>query len=96
VKGRWFDVVMTCAKKGGAFAWRASSARSVNVTVHQRQGFFSIQQTCPQCRGTGKHIPEPCATCNGAGRVKTHKTLEVKIPAGINEGMRIRSTGRSS
>jgi molecular chaperone DnaJ len=61
--------------------------------VHQRQGFFSIQQTCPQCRGSGKHIPEPCVTCHGAGRVKTQKTLEVKIPAGINEGMRIRSTG---
>ncbi len=62
-------------------------------TVHQRQGFFSIQQSCPQCRGTGKHIPDPCVTCSGAGRVKTHKTLEVKIPAGISEGMRIRSTG---
>jgi molecular chaperone DnaJ len=61
--------------------------------VHQRQGFFSIQQTCPQCRGSGKYIPEPCATCHGVGRVKTQKTLEVKIPAGINEGMRIRSTG---
>jgi len=62
-------------------------------TVHLRQGFFSIQQTCPQCHGTGKIIPEPCTTCAGKGRVKTQKTLEVKIPAGINEGMRIRSAG---
>jgi len=62
-------------------------------SVHMRQGFFSIQQTCPQCHGTGKIIPEPCPTCSGAGRVKKNKTLEVKIPAGINEGMRIRSAG---
>jgi molecular chaperone DnaJ len=62
-------------------------------TVHMRQGFFSIQQTCPHCHGTGKIIPEPCITCSGQGRVKKNKTLEVKIPAGINEGMRIRSSG---
>ena len=62
-------------------------------TVHLRQGFFSIQQTCPHCHGSGKIIPEPCTTCNGAGKIKRQKTLEVKIPAGINEGMRIRSAG---
>ena len=62
-------------------------------TVHMRQGFFSIQQTCPHCHGTGKIIPEPCVTCHGAGKLKKQKTLEVKIPAGINEGMRIRSAG---
>ena len=62
-------------------------------TVHMRQGFFSIQQTCPHCQGTGKIIPEPCMTCAGQGKIKKNKTLEVKIPAGINEGMRIRSTG---
>ena len=62
-------------------------------TVHMRQGFFSIQQTCPHCHGTGKIIPEPCTTCSGQGRIKKNKTLEVKIPPGINEGMRIRSSG---
>ena len=62
-------------------------------TVHLRQGFFSIQQTCPHCHGSGKIIPEPCPTCHGAGKIKRQKTLEVKIPAGINEGMRIRSAG---
>ena len=62
-------------------------------TVHLRQGFFSIQQTCPHCHGSGKIIPDPCSACNGAGKVKRQKTLEVKIPAGINEGMRIRSAG---
>jgi molecular chaperone DnaJ len=61
--------------------------------VRMQQGFFSIQQTCPKCHGTGKIIPDPCATCSGAGRIKRNKTLEVKIPSGIDEGMRIRSSG---
>jgi molecular chaperone DnaJ len=61
--------------------------------VQMRQGFFSVQQTCPHCRGTGKIIPEPCMTCHGQGKVKKQKTLEVKIPAGIDDGMRIRSAG---
>jgi molecular chaperone DnaJ len=61
--------------------------------VRMQQGFFSIQQTCPKCHGSGKIIPEPCASCGGAGRIKRNKTLEVKIPAGIDSGMRIRSTG---
>jgi len=61
--------------------------------VQMRQGFFSVQQTCPQCKGTGKLIPTPCVACHGVGKSKTNKTLEVKIPAGIDDGMRIRSTG---
>jgi molecular chaperone DnaJ len=61
--------------------------------VQMRQGFFSVQQTCPTCRGQGKIIPEPCPTCHGQGKVKRQKTLEVKIPAGIDDGMRIRSAG---
>jgi len=61
--------------------------------VRMQQGFFSIQQTCPKCHGTGRYIPTPCPSCHGAGRKKTHKTLSVKIPAGIDEGDRIRLTG---
>ncbi|SFC10472.1 molecular chaperone DnaJ [Polaromonas sp. OV174] len=61
--------------------------------VQMRQGFFSVQQNCPQCKGTGKLIPTPCVACHGVGKTKNNKTLEVKIPAGIDDGMRIRSTG---
>ena len=61
--------------------------------VQMRQGFFSVQQTCPQCKGNGKLIAEPCVNCHGVGKLKNNKTLEVKIPAGIDGGMRIRSTG---
>src|SRR6185503_18452937 len=61
--------------------------------VRMQQGFFSIQQTCPRCHGTGKIVSSPCQTCGGAGRVKQHKTLAVKIPAGVDEGDRIRLSG---
>ena len=61
--------------------------------VRMQQGFFSIQQTCPKCHGTGRYVADPCAACHGAGRVKKHKTLSVKIPAGIDEGDRIRLSG---
>ncbi len=62
--------------------------------VRIQQGFFSIQQTCPKCHGSGRFIPDPCGTCHGAGRVKRQKTLEVKIPAGIDDGMRLRHGGQ--
>jgi molecular chaperone DnaJ len=61
--------------------------------VRMQQGFFSIQQTCPKCHGNGKIITDPCAPCGGQGRIKRNKTLEVKIPSGIDNGMRIRSSG---
>ena len=61
--------------------------------VRMTQGFFSIQQTCPKCHGGGKVVQNPCATCSGAGRVKHQKTLSVKIPAGVDEGDRIRLSG---
>ena len=85
----------TCHGSGAKPGTSAKTCTSCNGagTVHMRQGFFSIQQTCPHCHGTGKIIPEPCVTCTGQGKVKKTKTLEVKIPAGIDEGMRIRSAG---
>lgn len=61
--------------------------------VRLQQGFFSIQQTCHRCHGTGRYVPDPCNHCQGAGRVKQHKTLAVKIPAGVDEGDRIRLAG---
>jgi molecular chaperone DnaJ len=61
--------------------------------VRMQQGFFSIQQTCPKCHGSGKIVQSPCPTCRGAGRLKQHKTLSVKIPSGVDEGDRIRLSG---
>lgn len=68
----------TCATCGG------------HGQVRMQQGFFSIQQTCPKCHGSGKIVANPCADCHGVGRVKQHKTLSVRIPAGVDEGDRIR------
>lgn len=63
--------------------------------VRMQQGFFSVQQTCPKCHGTGKTIrdEDQCSSCHGAGRSKINKTLSVKIPAGVDEGDRIRLSG---
>jgi len=61
--------------------------------VRVSQGPFSIAQTCPRCHGSGSVIPNPCAACSGTGRVKLQKTLAVKIPAGVDEGDRVRLSG---
>jgi molecular chaperone DnaJ len=61
--------------------------------VQMRQGFFAVQQTCPHCHGRGKVITDPCHSCHGQGRVETKKTLSIKIPAGVDNGDRIRLTG---
>lgn len=61
--------------------------------VRMQQGFFSLQQTCPRCHGSGKIITEPCNSCHGEGRVQKQKTLSVKVPAGVDNGDRIRLSG---
>ena len=63
-------------------------------TVYAKQGFFSVQQTCPYCHGNGVIVEDPCPNCDGTGFKKVMKTLEVKIPAGINNGQRIRLQGK--
>lgn len=61
--------------------------------IHMQQGFFAIQQTCPQCHGAGEMIKDPCSSCSGQGRIRERKKLSVKIPAGIDNGDRIRLSG---
>ncbi len=61
--------------------------------VRVQQGFFTMERACPACGGQGKVIKSPCGTCHGAGRVQKEKTLQVKIPAGVDEGNRIRLSG---
>lgn len=62
-------------------------------TVRMQQGFFTIERSCGNCGGTGKVIKTPCKTCAGSGRVRKEKTLNVSIPAGVEEGTRIRLSG---
>ena len=61
--------------------------------VRMQQGFFSVQQNCPQCHGNGTIISDPCGDCHGQGRVRENKKLSVKIPAGVDEGDQIRLSG---
>ena len=75
------DATAACPHCGGRGKTRA------------QQGFFSIERTCPACGGAGKVIRDPCGACSGAGRVRKDKTLDVTIPAGVDDGMRIRLSG---
>jgi molecular chaperone DnaJ len=61
--------------------------------VRMQQGFFSIQQACPACKGVGTTIGDPCSDCHGRGRTRKTKTLSVKVPAGVDDGDRIRLSG---
>ncbi len=86
---------LTCPMCNGSGAKPGTSPQTCSRCggvgqVRMTQGFFSIQQTCPSCHGTGKVIPEPCPNCHGSGRVQDYKTLSVKIPAGVDNGDRIR------
>jgi molecular chaperone DnaJ len=85
----------TCHGSGAKPGTSPSTCRTCNGAgaVRMQQGFFSVQQTCPKCHGTGQEITDPCKTCDGVGRIRKNKTLQVKIPAGIDDGMRIRSSG---
>jgi molecular chaperone DnaJ len=90
-----WDNCGTCSGSGAKPGTQPKTCQTCNGqgAVRMQQGFFSVQQTCPRCQGKGKVVADPCAPCSGAGKIKRTKTLEVKVPAGIDDGMRIRSTG---
>ncbi|MCL4115612.1 UNVERIFIED_CONTAM: hypothetical protein GTU68_056363 [Idotea baltica] len=87
-----------CKTCKGSGAKKGSSAVTCTTCngmgqVRMQQGFFSVQQPCPRCHGSGKTIKNPCGTCRGQGRVEEKKTLSVKVPAGVDTGDRIRLSG---
>jgi molecular chaperone DnaJ len=61
--------------------------------IRYSQGFFAVSRTCPQCGGAGKVIKDACVTCNGSGRLREEKKISVKIPAGVDDGSRLRVGG---
>jgi molecular chaperone DnaJ len=61
--------------------------------VRAQNGFFTIERTCPQCRGNGRIVRNPCKTCKGSGHIQKERTLQVDVPAGVDEGTRIRLSG---
>ncbi|MCQ8182453.1 molecular chaperone DnaJ [Methylomonas sp. SURF-1] len=91
-------VLVACGECNGSGAKKGSSPVTCTTChghgqVRMQQGFFSVQQTCPTCRGAGKQIKDPCPKCYGQGRVQETKTLNVKVPAGVDTGDRIRLAG---
>lgn len=88
----------TCGECTGTGAEKGSSAESCvscggSGQTRYQQGFFSVMRTCPNCQGKGTIIRNPCKECRGQGRVEKEKTLEIKIPAGVETGSRLRVTG---
>jgi molecular chaperone DnaJ len=91
-------VMSTCKPCNGSGAKKGTQPSSCGTCqghgqVRMQQGFFSVQQTCPNCEGTGKTIKDHCLDCRGSGRTEISKTLSVKIPSGVDEGDRIRLSG---
>lgn len=90
--------VITCAACSGSGAKPGTTPATCTGCqgrgqIRYSQGFFAVARTCPQCGGAGKVIKDPCASCDGAGRVREEKSLSVKIPAGVDEGSRLRVPG---
>lgn len=88
----------SCSVCNGSGAKKGSTPQNCETCggvgqVRIQQGFFSIQQTCPSCHGEGKVITDPCNNCHGHGRVRESKKLTVKIPAGVDNGDRVRLAG---
>ncbi|QOL25290.1 molecular chaperone DnaJ [Thalassotalea sp. LPB0316] len=102
VKGKSVDIkvptYVACEPCDGSGAKKGTSAKTCSTChghgqVQMRQGLFAVQQTCPTCNGQGKVISDPCNACHGQGRVQKTKTLNAKIPAGVDTGDRIRLSG---
>ncbi len=92
------EVAAICTTCDGRGAKPGTTAKACTTCrgqgkVGMRQGMFMVERTCPTCHGSGQIIPEPCDTCHGAGRVEREKSLEVKVPAGVDDGTRIRVAG---
>lgn len=88
----------SCSSCDGSGAKKGSNPTSCKTCagmgqVRIQQGFFSIQQTCPSCHGQGQVVTDPCVSCHGQGRIKETKKLTVKIPAGVDNGDRVRLSG---
>ncbi len=92
------EVAAACDPCGGTGAKPGTSAKTCATCggqgrVAMRQGLFAVERTCPSCQGTGQTIADPCAACHGQGRVAREKSLNVRIPAGVDDGTRIRVAG---
>jgi len=85
----------TCGGNGCEPGTHPEICRQCNGTgqVTRSQGFFTVRTTCHQCQGNGQTIPHPCVACNGSGQIRVKKKVAVKVPAGVDNGSRLRLTG---
>jgi molecular chaperone DnaJ len=93
-----FTTLAECDECSGSGAAKGSKPVSCETCrgagqVRMQQGFFTVQQTCPRCQGRGQVVSDPCGKCRGQGRMRKQKTLSVKVPAGVDNGDRIRLSG---
>jgi molecular chaperone DnaJ len=95
VKVRRQETCETCHGNGAASGKAPVACKSCQGRgqVRYQQGFFSIARTCPTCQGAGSVISDPCPKCKGEGRLLRERTIEAKVPAGVEDGTRIRFTG---
>jgi molecular chaperone DnaJ len=92
VFGKSLNIEIPSKERCGGLWNRCSYCGGAGV-IRQQQGFFSMQQTCPHCRGEGEIHDKNCSKCNGSGFLSNNKKLSVKIPAGVDDGDRIRLSG---
>jgi molecular chaperone DnaJ len=90
------DKCSTCSGSGAAPGSKTKVCGTCDGQgkVRSRQGFFTLQQTCPDCRGEGEIIGKACSDCRGSGTIKNKKTLNIQIPKGVDDGNRIRLAGK--
>lgn len=94
-----FPTLLACTQcqgsggKAGSKPMTCTTCRGHGV-VHMQRGFLTVEQACPACHGQGQTIKDPCNDCKGQGRVRGRRTVTVKIPAGIDEGSRVRLSGK--
>jgi len=90
------DECQTCHGTGQESGSKRETCRKCNGAgnVVMSSGFFQVRQTCPSCNGTGEIISNPCRSCRGEGRVKTRKSITLRVPAGVETGSRLRLAGK--
>jgi len=95
IEVRKLDTCTKCDGKGSEPGSRTINCPSCGGRgqVISSRGFFQVSQTCPRCRGVGQIIEKPCRTCDGEGRAENTSRIKLKIPAGIADGSRLRSSG---
>ena len=96
-----YDTLITCEACNGSGSESKDGIGTCGTCrgsgrIRASQGFFTVERTCPACGGTGQVITDPCRECNGEGRLKKNKNIEVSIPAGVEEGSRIRLAGEGT